>query len=291
MCVSKVKTGKMQKVAVFASLILFVSLIIYYNPNISNATSSNTTSSEISNSVSANVISTFFYAFLLLIEETGVSILIFVIIAFPLFVKPISVGFKSKQNKQNMEFESELKNYTSTFKNNQKSNTYPIDIIQNDKNALFNLLSHIIVTMCCFILIANATRVMFTFDIIQYFQVSQTLSLVIGIGARDLFTNVLLGISSIGTIHVGSFIELNPNYSLQPLSGWILHNKDTKVQLCVVHRVAFTGVYILLIPFQGNDCPHHDSEPNWYRLQFLEYTRLYASCTLVQRFENENNMT
>ena len=122
---------------------------------------------------------------------------------------------------------------------------------------------------------------MFTFDVIQYFQVSQTLSLVIGIGARDLFTNILLGISSIGTIHVGSFIELNPNYSMQPVTGWTLYNDKASVQLCVVHQVTFTGVYILLLP------PKHTKIKKCYRLQFLEYTRLYSLCVLVETFKSD----
>lgn len=272
------------KLALVAVFVFIVSLIIQRNDNIQRTNNLgeslvNNTLSELSSSVSANIIATFFDAAVLLINKTGIAILIFLIIALPLFLKPLSSSLKSKNNKIHKAFHNKLSAYIGFSDSATKD---PDAIIDKDENALFHLISSIIVVTSCFFLVANAMKIMFSFDIVQYFQISQAISIVIGIGARDLFMNILLGISSVGSIHVGSLLDISPNYPMQPLSGWKFVNTTATVQHGVVHQVTFTGVYVLLIPFSDKDASKNTKV--FYRLQFFEYKQLYSSCVLVEEF-------
>ena len=263
---------------------------------IANATSAQKPGNNLRYTQHGSVLMKLFESLMIFLSDSGIGVVCFIIVVTPILVRPLQSSVSMyATNGANAVTEHDIKKYEQSGLTNFVKEEH---FDKMDDHPLTHLVTTITFYVCATILIINSTWAFFKFDLFVYLNLGNTIALSIGLGARDVLTNVILGLTSSNTIKIGLLCEYNPSYQNNPLTTWNLIQKNTghapRAQLVRINSVSLTGVTIVLLPFLQSDAASqaemqstedtHDSK--YTRTMFFKYDTFYSKCVILNRVEH-----
>jgi hypothetical protein len=263
---------------------------------IANTTSAHKPGKNLRYTQHGSVLMKLFESLMLFLSDSGIGVVCFIVVVTPILVRPLQSTVSTyADTKASTVTIRDIKTYEhsgiTNFVEDKKFG-------KMDEHPLTHLVTSITFYACVTILIINSTWAFFKFDLFVYLNLGNTVALSIGLGARDVLTNVILGLTSSNTIKIGLLCEYSPSYENNPLATWDLIEKNTmhapRAQVVRVSSVSLTGVVIIFLPFLQSDAESkaevpstedaHDSK--YTRTMFVKYDTFYSRCVILDRVDH-----